>query len=41
MTVGVVNLDDGPGFEHGNMRFFAGLNGPCFLKKCLEHRVLK
>jgi hypothetical protein len=23
------------------MRFFAGLNGPCFLKKCLEHRVLK
>jgi hypothetical protein len=41
MIVRVVNLDDGPGFEHGNMRFFAGLNGPCFLKKSLENRVLR
>jgi hypothetical protein len=28
------NLDDGPGFEHENMRFFSGLNGPCFGERC-------
>jgi hypothetical protein len=32
--LGVGNLDDGPGFEHENMRFFSGLNGPCFGEGC-------
>jgi hypothetical protein len=26
------NLDDGPGLEHENMRFFSGLNG-CFFRR--------
>jgi hypothetical protein len=24
----------GLGFEHENMRFFSGLNGPCFGERC-------
>jgi hypothetical protein len=37
--------DVGLGFEHENMRFFLGLNGPCFderfsLKTSLDHSLL-
>jgi hypothetical protein len=34
IIVGVCgNLDDGPGFQHENMRFFSGLSGPCFVER--------